>query len=120
MGYIRHHAIVVTSWDLEKIRQALVVLNMIASKQAVGPFISPVNSYHTIMMIPDGGKERWPNSDNGDEARAKFVSWLKAHDHYYRWAEIQYGDEDSDNRMLRHDAMGQQTTERDVSAETDK
>jgi len=33
---------------------------MIAPKQAAGPFASPSNGYHTIMMIPDGSKEGWP------------------------------------------------------------
>jgi hypothetical protein len=39
----------------------------------VGPVHSIVNGYTMFAMFPDGSKEGWPQSDTGDEIRARFA-----------------------------------------------
>lgn len=107
MGYMRHHGIVVTSFSDEKIREAhkaakntgLTLTNLVRS---------PVNGYSTFFVCPDGSKEGWWDSDNGDSQRGSFIKWLEGERYedgstIFAWAEIQYGDEDGENLMLQSD-----------------
>ena len=65
-----------------------------------GPFESAINSYWTIIILPDGSKEGWPQSESGDDFRRKAI---RVFDQFgVDWAEIQYGDENDENKMLRH------------------
>jgi hypothetical protein len=80
MGYIVHHAILVTLWDekhLEPVEtQARICFEGIAP---VAVLKSPVNGYVTIVVGPDGSKAGWAPSDAGDKARAEFMAWLDKH-----------------------------------------
>lgn len=95
MGYMRHHAIVVTTWDAKKInaaRDEAVRLGNVCT--LVCP--SPSNGYQSFLVVPDGSKEGWPESDKGDGARAAFIGWLSAQDYEdgsspYDWVEVVYG-----------------------------
>jgi hypothetical protein len=108
MGYMRHHAIIGTSFDVE-------LLNQAHDKAAeLGMSVTPIiggatNGYYTFLVGPDGSKEGWRESDRGDAQRADFVLWLDAQRHKddssnLDWAEVQYGDDDADNRVVRDDA----------------
>lgn len=117
MGYMRHHMIVVTTYDEKLIEQARAKACEIfeAPKGAFGRHVqvtpitmSPVNMYYSFFVPTDGSKEGWSDSDDGDARRAEFVSWLNAQRYSdnssaLKWAEVQYGDEERDNRVLRHD-----------------
>ena len=66
-----------------------------------------MNSYLSFFIPPDGSKEGWPDSDLGDERRARFIAWL--HDQEFEdggsclaWAEVQYGDEDGEQVVVLH------------------
>lgn len=121
MGYMVHHAIVVTCWsegNAERARaEALRCFGPVGvlfdggpplGDCLVSPIIhSPVNGYYTFLVGPDGSKEGWKPSDQGDAARAAFIAWLEAqryedHSSPIDWAEVQYGDEDGDDRLLGH------------------
>lgn len=79
MGYIRHNAIVCTS-GLEKVAE-------IAHKKAIKVFDGKVtslvegltNQYFSFMVVPDGSKEGWEDSDDFDKRRNKFIKWLETH-----------------------------------------
>lgn len=109
MGYICHHAIIVTTWDRIYIQSAHVAA--LAAGLDVSPILpSRVNSWHTFLIPPDGSNEGWEESDRGDNDRAKFIEWLNQQRFEdgstpYQWAEIQYGDDNGDNRMLQNDDM---------------
>ena len=119
MGYMRHHMIVVTSCDDLQIQEAHAKALEIFSWANMGLvnqgivgvtpiFTSPVNHYYTFFVPPDGSKEGWSDSEDGDTGRALFIEWLNAQRHEdsstcLKWAEVQYGDEEQDNRVLRHD-----------------
>ncbi len=91
MGTIQHHAFVVTGhsdniWKAHE--EANRAFGGIASVTSVVP--SPWNGFASFMIAPDGSKEEWKHSDDGDLARAKFVKWLREND-LYRWVEVTYG-----------------------------
>ena len=106
MGYMRHHAIVVTSWNKPLLARARVQARSLFS--AVSPMIeSPVNGYHSFFVPPDGSKEGWEESKRGDRQRREFVRWLDGERHEddsssLDWIEIQYGDEDGESKICAH------------------
>lgn len=104
MGHVRHHAIVVTSWDERRIREAHK-----RAPNPTQPVESTVNGYWTFLVAPDGSKSGWGESDTGDEERAKFKAWLREReqeDAGLEWVEVEYGLDDgaarvSDSRWKR-------------------
>lgn len=124
MGYIAHHAIIITisDWaldnphgmkagpnraDIEAFRESLPepYRNLL-----VGPFPSAINSYHTMIFLPDGSKEGWDTSDEGDKIRARvieFFSWRyedgsSPHD----VIEIRYGGDEPDLAAITYNKDG--------------
>jgi len=66
---------------------------------------SPVNSWYSFFIGPDGSKEGWKESDTGDESRRVFKDWLQTK--YFsdnstslKWVEVQYGDENLDTKIV--------------------
>lgn len=108
MGYMRHHAILVTSWDASRIETAHEKAREIFSEAMVGPLMeSPINGYVTFLVIPDGSKEGWEHSEQGDTQRAEFVSWLNRQRYedqssWLKWAEVQYGDDEGEALIVHH------------------
>ena len=117
MGYIRHHAIIVTTYDEMLATQAHVEAcrlfgrapnfhsKFIASVSTV--MKSGVNSDFSFCVFPDGSKEGWDHSDAGDDARADFISWLNDRRYEDRgspfdWVEIQYGDDEGETVVVSH------------------
>jgi len=108
MGYIRHHGMIVTSYDEERIEAAHEKARDIG--MTVTEVVeSPVNGYRSFCVAPDGSKEGWDASEKGDAQRDELVSWLESKSFEdgsapYDWAEVQYGDEMGDNELLRSEA----------------
>jgi hypothetical protein len=72
MGYMAHHAIVVTSWHEGRIIEA--------HGRAVSIGLRPtavtdeaINGYRSFLIPPDGSKEGWDDSDAGDAKRDAFM-----------------------------------------------
>ena len=118
MGYMRHHMIVVTTYDDRLIQQAHTKATEIFGRpervgvhMAVTPIVvSAVNQYYSFFVPTDGSKEGWSDSDDGDQNRAEFITWLESQRYEdqsspFKWAEVQYGDEQRDNRVLHHDGL---------------
>lgn len=103
MGHIRHHAIIVTSWDGHAIEAAW--------DHAKGLDMSPtdisdpqVNGYQSFLIPPDGSKEGWTASDDGDSRRYNFTMWLRTQRHDDKsspleWVEVEYGSDDRSARV---------------------
>ena len=106
MGYMRHHAIVVTSWSDELMEKAH------AKARKIFPTVSDlmngsINGYLTFAIPPDGSKEGWGESADGDSRRDSFVAWLKeqAYDDgssALAWVEVQYGDDNKETLVVHH------------------
>lgn len=107
MGYMRHHAIVVSSSTKELVQEAkdkaeilfngvTEVSNIIASK---------TNGYCHILIAPDGSKEGWGHSDAGNEVRKQFVEWLtgkKYENGTLDWVEVMYADDNNQTEICSH------------------
>lgn len=77
MGYMRHHAVVVTSGIKTLIDSAYGKAKQIGC--AVTEVVeSPVNGYYSFLIASDGSKEGWDESDIGDRRRADFAVWANA------------------------------------------
>ena len=106
MGYIRHDAIVVTSWANK------YILPAIHKAEELGLNVSNItesstNGYCSFLIAPDGSKEGWPESDKGDTARDEWKTWAHnqrdAEKLWIDWVHISYaGDEEKDTKIVEH------------------
>lgn len=106
MGYMRHHAIVVTGTDYQ---EAITKAHTAAA--GIFPWISPlspptINGYRSFFVPPDGSKEGWEESDVGDAQRDAFMAYLLSTGFadggsLFAWVEVQYGDDNRETRALR-------------------
>ena len=102
MGYMRNHTIIVTGWD----EIAIAAIHEIAS--AIFPWVSPmspvvINCARSFFVPPDGSKEGWDESVEGDKQRAQFIAELKkanaTPEDMLDWVEVQYGDDNNESRV---------------------
>lgn len=94
MGYMRHHAIIVSSWKEEHI-----VLAHNKAKEIFGTLVTEilpevVNGYRSFFIGTDGSKEGWAQSSEGDLRREIFKKCVRESKLYLDVAEVQYADED--------------------------
>ena len=93
MGVIVHNAIVVTGGLDEDVKKAhKKATKLFEGLCEVSPIMdSCINGYYSFFIPPDGSKEGWKESYDGDEAREKFIEWLNKEDRCLDYVEIQYG-----------------------------
>ncbi len=100
MGFMRHDAIVVTSFDkkyAQKAAQEARGLGLSVTDIVIG-----INAEASFLIAPDGSKEFWPESDEGDRARTIWIAWAKQqYDKgvYFDWAHVSFG---GDNNKSAH------------------
>ena len=120
MGYMCHHAIIVTSWDERSIVAAhKKACELFGNKNFLGTIsyiteITPgaINGYRSFLIPPDGSKEGWEHSYCGDIARNRFTRWLDSQkDNYCEYVEVQFGDENGNNRLLKQTTFGEEFEE---------
>lgn len=100
MGYMRHHAIVVTSYRQDEIAGAhILAKNLGCSVSEISA--QAVNGYSSFCVFPDGSKEGWPPSDAGNTRRDALIAYLTGKRGVV-WAEIQYGDDEFRTLVTRH------------------
>lgn len=99
MSYMQHHAIIVTGYD-ERIEEVHAIANGIFDW--VSP-ISPnvINGYRSFFVPPDGSKEGWAGSQEGDYRRDKFILQLDEK-YWLQWVEIRYGGDEGNTKVLRN------------------
>lgn len=88
MGYTRHNTIIVTVSDYAFGGDSELPIPDIDAfrdslpedwqRLVIGPVPALVNSYATFMFLPDGSKEGWDTSDQGDEYRKQFIDLFSA------------------------------------------
>jgi len=111
MGYMCHHAIVVTGYG-EHVAKAREVAYDIACDLQEGephtPYlhvteVSPeaLNGYRSFLICPDGSKEGWRESAKGDTWREQFIDCCRTNAFDVSWAEVQFGDDGGQNKLLR-------------------
>ena len=112
MGYLRRHAIVVTGYDY---REPKDILDAHAKATEIFPWVSPicppqVNNERSFFIPPDGSKEGWGESDEGDKRRDAFVGWLKSFSGYVHWVEVCYAEDEPDTRVTRASDLHEATS----------
>ncbi len=106
MGVIHHNAVIATvscQKDFENMKSWIKDLKVELTVGGLDPkkmFIfgdGVANDYFTIVLVPDGSKEGWPDSAIGDDLRARFIDKLNqmAFDdgsNMWRWIEVGFGE----------------------------
>ena len=105
MGDIRHRAMVVTSWDRERLTAAHT-----KAAEFLGHLVSPViestsNGYVSFFTAPDGSNLGWVESDFAETSRVAFMTWLDTQRYDdgsspFAWVEVQYGDEEQNTKIV--------------------
>lgn len=106
MGYMSHHAILVTSWNSELLEKAYKRASELFTGFMLSPTSGPVtNNYRSFAVFPDGSKERWEESDKCDTSRTLLKGYLNslAYDDgssSIDWVEVQYGDDCHETKVI--------------------
>lgn len=106
MGYIRHHAIVVTSYA-NRTKIAHERAKEIFGSACSEIVSSPINGYESFFIAPDGSKEGWEESQQGDKARALFIEFLENQKYEdgsnsISFVELFYGDDNGKSAVVNH------------------
>jgi hypothetical protein len=107
MGYIRHHAIVVTTFKkelTEQVHQKAVEIFGVSVSNIVP---SQINGDYSFFVGPDGSKAGWKDDEDGDTRRNVFFEYIKrlAYDdgsNSVDYAELFYGDDEGNAGIVRH------------------
>jgi hypothetical protein len=107
MGYMRHHAIVVTSWSGADVESAFVEAKRLfagTNAEVSPPTPEGSNGYRSFFVAPDGSKEGWEESDQGNQRRSQFVAWMRTKVYEdgsgpLAWVEVQFGDEEYETKV---------------------
>ncbi len=99
MGVVNHNCIVATTWNPVKWARVQAWINDLHERdqKLFTTAESWVNHHNTIVLVPDGSKEGWTESDEGDELRDRFIEQLKL-DEYddgsspWAWVEVGFGE----------------------------
>jgi len=112
MGYMRHNAIVVTAWLSERAIEVHSTIKEIAENNGAICDISPLtseamNGYVSFLVAPDGSKEGWDTSNQGDKTRDKIIEYLDSLRYgdgstSFKYVEVQFGDDNRETKILRH------------------
>jgi hypothetical protein len=101
MGIENHNAILATTWDKEYVEIIRAWVEELKCERLLPSFHDPrslfvfgpelINGYTTVVMLPDGSKEGWAESDYVDELRDRFIERLEEEDKW-DWIEVGYGE----------------------------
>jgi hypothetical protein len=100
-----HHTIAVTTnierWAAPAHAKAVAIFG-----DGVTPiFETKLNGVWSFFVLPDGSKEGWEASDEGDARRFAFVAWLDAQRYDddstpYHWVEVAIGSDEPDETEI--------------------
>lgn len=92
MGYMKHDAIIVTAFrdaDIQAGADRADQIGLTRTSVAVGPS----NHHPTFLIVPDGSKEGWADSDFGDVLRGEWKAWARgayAERVFLEWVHVSY------------------------------
>lgn len=104
MGYMRHHAIVVSTWNYELLKQAYALAKSLGMSVS-NITVEVINGYKSFLVAPDGSKEGWDESNLGDKQRKKLIKWMDAQRYEddstsLDWVVVQFGDEEHQTKII--------------------
>lgn len=107
MGRELHHAIVVTSWNGELLAEAReVAARLGCATSEIVP--SGINNVASFFIAPDGSRDAWVESVEGDARRVAFLAWCNANRYddgssALCWVEVIFGEFADDYSIGNHD-----------------
>jgi len=118
MGYERHHAIVVSAFyhqwitDEKKYPKDVHWIDVAHAKavefgcQVTEILKTKTNDVRSFMIGPDGSKEGWATSNEGDKNRKKFIEWIRSFTYDdgsnpIHYVEVSYGGDDENAKITR-------------------
>ena len=113
MGYIRDHAIIVVGtygdYLADAHAEAARIFDAHSGDGGIAPSaITPpaVNGSQSFFIPPDGSKEGWGSSEDGDARRDKFISYLESVKYEdgsspLKWVEVRVSDDDEELTIER-------------------
>jgi len=104
MGFIRHDAIVVTSWsdaDIEAAHARALTCFEETCAEVTNITGAAMNGYRSFLVAPDGSKEGWTDSDDAEDAREDFVAWLQEDGPLVSYIEVRFGGDEPDEASVR-------------------
>lgn len=84
MGVMNHNVVAATTWDAKRFADAWAWVEALPDKSRrlfLADAAPGINGYRSIVLLPDGSKEGWTESDQGDVLRATFMERLRMDDH---------------------------------------
>lgn len=107
MGYIAHHTIIVTGYagfgKLDEVHELAKEI-FINSPSVVSNILGPVTNGTCFFYItPDGSKEGWAESDEGDASRSVFFTQAsQIEDHHCHILSLRFGGDDSHHTEVEY------------------
>mgnify|MGYP001179520569 CR=1 FL=1 len=107
MGYIKNEYVIAhiprygkgRGYAIEMIEK-LRMSSEFADSLIAGPLHTPVNGDNiTYFFGPDGSKEGWPQSDEGDKVREQFIESAR-NSEYAEIVHLQMGGDDGETKIL--------------------
>lgn len=111
MGYIKHHAIAIVTWNKEEAdkvyKKAIELFNgfdkaieakptrKLGKRFVTKPMSCPINSYYSLFIAPDGSKEGWGHSKEGEKLRNELLDWIDKEMSSVDYALIRFGGDDA-------------------------
>jgi hypothetical protein len=107
MGYMRAHSIAVESWDVEKLSELHMKACLIFDDLVTEIIKERCNGYMAFFIAPDGSKEGWADSDNGDIQRKEFINEIREYNNGdgsnpIRYCEFYWSDDEEKAAVIRH------------------
>lgn len=98
MGYFRHDAIIVTgqSPEIETAKWHAVNLGL----RTTNIVSHAMNMSSSFLIVPDGSKEGWVDSDLGDEARASWIAWTRVVALRVQWVAVSYAGDGAEDTCI--------------------
>jgi len=105
MGYERHRAIIVSSYNKDYLMRALVSARDLGLGDLCTNMVqSRVNGHWTFCIVPDGSKVGWEESDQAEGQRDEFwdrLEELYREDVFCSFVEVQYRDDNGETKIVR-------------------
>ena len=111
MGYIRNHAIVVTGTYGGHVYTAHALAVEIFGNAVSSVTPPAVNHSESFFVAPDGSKDGWDESDDGNARRDRFKNWLRSIAYEdgsspLSWVELYFGGDDNEASVIDHSSAG--------------
>lgn len=82
MGVENNNAVIATTWSKEEVARIKEWVGLLPKMKSLFLFgEEEINGKTTVVMVPDGSKEGWSESDDGDELRNSFIKELEKADY---------------------------------------